>query len=114
MSDNYWCPHIFRSGGHWAICIKGKTWCIQDDWIRCPVKDCGAVRPEEPKPLWRIVNDEYYFHDGCEDYAKTMSNFVLEWFKDMVPLITADQLTFINEEISKCKGGDSDNELENN
>jgi len=105
MSDNYWCQHVFRSGGHWAINIREKSWCIPDDWDTCPVKGCGAKRPEEPNSLRKTI---------CCSNDKVIAMRALEWFKDRLPLVhnpenvnalsyQAKVLDLLNTEIRKCK-----------
>lgn len=105
MRDKDWCFHIFRSGGDWGICVPPKIRRIPDDWDTCPVKGCGAKRPEEPKSLRKTI---------CCSNDKVIARRALEWFKDRLPLVRSPEninalsyqakvLDLLNDEIGKCE-----------
>lgn len=57
MSEKTWpCEHIVKrnddgpNDGRWYVISKIRAWQhrVPDNWDKCPVKNCGAVRPEEP------------------------------------------------------------------
>lgn len=107
-TNKEWCSHIEMLGEQWFLKKGTSLTFVQDDWDTCPVKDCNAKRPEEPKALWKIMAEQRDIDDGGADLAEV----AIEWFKKNFPDFIQQNsayaykgriLDWLDKEIEKCR-----------
>jgi len=111
-----WCSHTFKNDGDWFMKHGESQIYLGRKWNFCPL--CGTKKPEEPKILSKIIDDEIWACGrkgmSINGHGRGMALVALKWFRKNLPQesrnwsrTTADIYDEIDEwidkEIKKCK-----------
>ena len=84
MEKQWPCEHIKKDQhNQWEyVSYSGRA--LTREWVVCPVKECLAKRPEEPKKLWEILYAVYVRPYPDENAWIRVASSAVEFFEKVV------------------------------